>query len=470
LSTNKKGLRQENMTHQRSGQQKVMPLSAKANAVQTVAPGSLQMKKQPVAPPVYRPQPAPKCLQPKMAVSSPPAINQSKRLPVAPAAYRPQPLPKVLQMKRPAGQPAQTSPLDRKPIAPGGNHAQPQPGVLQRKQQSVPERSFSKQTESRPGAPALNRPQTAPNILQAKMSAARPANHHAPAAQGNTHLHNPSLRGVALVSTALPQLKVAVIQRAKRAKPEPETDLADKLEELIDKEFDEADSLDDWGGKGVVLDMKHEYLNVSTTHKEEINAEGLLYGCHTCKTSLTSDSDQPWIGDHIPPTELNASVLKEMGYNASPQRYLYPQCDDCAERQSELVCDLNADRKKFKGLTKYEKGLLKTTATYTGVASNGAKVNRDEGLKIQKLGVKHGCHSCDQTYPKDKYHADHCPPKEFYTHYMQEVMKIIGYKEITEWRAKPQCPRCSNGQGGAMKFLMTMAVEFARENGIVVYK
>lgn len=80
------------------------------------------LKKQPVAPPVYRPQPAPKAVQPKLAntaqsraplIASPvyrpeakkfvqPKMTtaQTPKLTKAPPVYRPQPTPKVLQTKK----------------------------------------------------------------------------------------------------------------------------------------------------------------------------------------------------------------------------------------------------------------------------------------------------------------------------------------------------------------------------------
>ncbi|MDT4896286.1 MAG: hypothetical protein QOH25_1363 [Acidobacteriota bacterium] len=102
-------------------------------AVQPKIARAPQKLKQPVAPPVYRPQPAPKVLQRKMATTRQSA-NQTKPTPVAPPAYRPQPTPKVLQAK---------------------------PSVLQPKTEAgarVP-----------PTAPALYRPQPTPKCLQAKM-------------------------------------------------------------------------------------------------------------------------------------------------------------------------------------------------------------------------------------------------------------------------------------------------------------
>jgi hypothetical protein len=74
------------------------PIQNKPRIVQLktgVAPTTI---KQPVAPPVYRPQPAPHCVQAKM-----PHPAHVKTQPVAPPVYRPQPLPKVMQTKTAVG-------------------------------------------------------------------------------------------------------------------------------------------------------------------------------------------------------------------------------------------------------------------------------------------------------------------------------------------------------------------------------
>lgn len=75
-------------------------------------PGIVQLKpgvpattvKRPVAPPVYRPQPTPHCVQAKM-----PHPAHAHR-PGAPPVYRPQPQPKVLQTKTAIGRPANAGP------------------------------------------------------------------------------------------------------------------------------------------------------------------------------------------------------------------------------------------------------------------------------------------------------------------------------------------------------------------------
>src|ERR1044072_9071558 len=88
---------------------------------QTYRPGVLQpktvatqAKKMPTAPPVYRPQAAPKVLQTKAATTMPPAGATRQLTPAAPHAYQPQPTPKVLQRK--AALPTQTPGLAAKQL------------------------------------------------------------------------------------------------------------------------------------------------------------------------------------------------------------------------------------------------------------------------------------------------------------------------------------------------------------------
>ena len=76
--------------------------SARANGV-----------KQPVAPPVYKPEPK-KTVQPKMANTT----TASRKLPTAPPVYRPEQTPKVLQTKKAPGQTVQKAQAPRATAAP----------------------------------------------------------------------------------------------------------------------------------------------------------------------------------------------------------------------------------------------------------------------------------------------------------------------------------------------------------------
>jgi hypothetical protein len=69
----------------------------KAGVMQPKMATAAQMRKPPVAPPVYRPQPVPKVMQMKTAIA-PPLSAQSRR-PVAPPVYRPQMPSKAVQAK-----------------------------------------------------------------------------------------------------------------------------------------------------------------------------------------------------------------------------------------------------------------------------------------------------------------------------------------------------------------------------------
>lgn len=222
-----------------------------------------------------------------------------------------------------------------------------------------------------------------------------------------------------------------------------------------------------WGGAGTPLDMTREYFACLPATKAAVNVVGAAHGCHTCGTNVATDRDQAWIGDHIPPTGLYGSVRTALGF-VGPGQTLYPHCDDCAENQSALVNALNTGTKTVAGLTTYERRLVTAGLATNGVAATGPAVTATQGVQIQALGVAHGCHSCGRQNAKDKYHADHCPPKEFYTKYMQTLLPILGIT-LPAFVAKPQCPRCSNAQGGAMTALVRDAKQVARDVGITVY-
>lgn len=83
-----------------------------------------QTRTKPVAPPVYRPEPTPKVLQPKGATT------QAKKAPPALPGYSPQPAPKVLQRK--------TAPVERPPAATPVKPPQHTATVLETKKAGCP--------------------------------------------------------------------------------------------------------------------------------------------------------------------------------------------------------------------------------------------------------------------------------------------------------------------------------------------
>lgn len=115
------------------GQRTVGSQLAKPGAVQLKMAMAPQVKKQPVAPPVYRPQTAPRVLQGKLVngqrtVNSQPGrpgamqlkmaiAPQVKKQPVVPPVYRPQAAPRVLQGKLVASQHAHSHQLHSMPNA-----------------------------------------------------------------------------------------------------------------------------------------------------------------------------------------------------------------------------------------------------------------------------------------------------------------------------------------------------------------
>lgn len=222
--------------------------------------------------------------------------------------------------------------------------------------------------------------------------------------------------------------------------------------------LDEMDpSRADWGGTPVEIDRYED--PVSPDHKLAVQAQGATFGCHSHDQfiRLELDTDQPWIGDHIPPTQLSLAARKALGVQ-DKVTVLFAQCDLCAELQSELVRRLNALSgtaltQAVSGLTAHQKKLLVggLDASTCSVPSSGPKVSSGEGSQVQNLGDTHGgCHSCGRATPKSKYHADHCPPVLLHQPTAQQILAALGIDLPQKYYALPQCPKCSHEQGGSM--------------------
>ena len=78
----------------------------------------------------------------------------------------------------------------------------------------------------------------------------------------------------------------------------------EELKELILAELD--DSHHKWESEDPPLLIKRNQFNLTPAMREGAQWIGLKSGCHTCRTHIEIDGDQPWIGDHNPPTKLNA--------------------------------------------------------------------------------------------------------------------------------------------------------------------
>jgi hypothetical protein len=206
-----------------------------------------------------------------------------------------------------------------------------------------------------------------------------------------------------------------------------------------------------------------------------VNNQGAIHGCHTCLTNLHTDTNQPWIGDHIPPTRLSDAVKRAYGL-ANEQVRLLPSCSECSSLQSALINRLNKEQSNghltpFEALDEDEQLMLIGGYTSQGeLRSRTAKVNKTQGLVVQKNGSVDGCHICQGNIPQQVYHADHCPPQEFGTSYMPKVCAALGVTLPAKTVLRPQCPRCSGAQGGDLAHVVTQAILAAQQLGITVYK
>jgi hypothetical protein len=238
-----------------------------------------------------------------------------------------------------------------------------------------------------------------------------------------------------------------------------------------------------WKGEGV--DVGRQQLTATDGQCRQVNKIGKKHGCHTCLTRVATDKNQPWIGDHQPPTSLSAKERAALGlavavYDGTVK--LFPQCDVCSVTQAVTVKRIQAEilrglQPNLNALGKRLLGIQKPKHTHSIYASS-PKVSDAEGQSIQRLGIVHGCHSCGSRYPKDSYHADHCPPVCYtYSH----VIRILQYAKdnidelsdikITQsFELRPQCPRCSHEQGGKMSKIARWSKTLAQRMNITVYR
>ena len=220
-----------------------------------------------------------------------------------------------------------------------------------------------------------------------------------------------------------------------------------------------------WTGTGV--EIKRTTFHLNAGHRQRVQDIGQIHGCHSCGTKVDQDSNQPWVGDHIPPVNLTARARLYLG--CPGKTYLFPQCYSCANAQAQLVKRLNANpRIQMSG---YEHELIFGGRDRSrGIRTYGKKVSVSEGEQIQRLGEREGCHSCDSKNPASKYIADHTFPQEFCTTYMSTVFESLGISYPDRFELRPQCPRCSTRQGGQMRRIRMLAMEYAKKNRITTYK
>jgi hypothetical protein len=279
---------------------------------------------------------------------------------------------------------------------------------------------------------------------------------------------------------------------AKKVKPGA-TKEGKAVKKMLEHEVASSSTSPKWkgGDRGVEVDenvyrfdkstIEYRYPDITTTINDEL---GKPYGCHTCNWKVEKDRDQPWVGDHIPPTEL-CPLAREI-LACATTTYLFPQCGDCAEKQSALVRKLNNMTRAE--LNAFENDLDESSPEYrlinggkapieddedddwNCVASTGSRVKPHQGLSIQGLGTRQYCHSCGSKYPVSRYIADHVFPKAFVTSGMKSLFLQLEIPWPTKFVLRPQCKRCSTNQGGHVGSIVTAAREYAKTLGIVIYE
>ncbi len=220
-----------------------------------------------------------------------------------------------------------------------------------------------------------------------------------------------------------------------------------------------------WTGSGVEIERTSFHINAG--QRQLIQEIGAMHGCHTCRTKLVNDSNQPWVGDHIPPVNLKGGARLALG--CSSKTYLYPQCHSCANAQAHLVKRLNSN--PLLSLNEFETKLITGgRSKIHGIKTFGKKVSVTEGQQIQSLGEREGCHSCGAKNPASVYIADHTFPQEFCTSYMEQVFNHMKLPYPKKFELRPQRPRCSTLQGGKMSRITRLGLAYARKNKLTVYK
>ncbi|WP_431282460.1 hypothetical protein ACQW02_24120 [Humitalea sp. 24SJ18S-53] len=281
------------------------------------------------------------------------------------------------------------------------------------------------------------------------------------------------------------RLSVQVDNRIKRAKLDISAEgLA--IKDLIEAEFASSSSDAAWTGVDdeqtyAVLtgDWQTYRFDAGFAVKTAVQVIGLAHGCHTCLTHAETDRDQPWTGDHCPPTQL--PKLARDCLETRDKTYLFPQCKRCSDQQAPLVAQIsnmaNKDIPDFiDDLTGTQKSLLTGTKSphtigirKNCVAATGPFVSPVQGLDIQTIGGnvrRGGCHTCGTEYPCPYYIADHVVPKFLVSEGFRQLFLALDI-ELPDLLFRPQCQRCSNGQGGAVSRLAVRARAYGQTLGIV---
>jgi hypothetical protein len=218
--------------------------------------------------------------------------------------------------------------------------------------------------------------------------------------------------------------------------------------------------------------------------RTRVQSYGDRFGCHACGVMAANDPYQTWTADHCPPTKLGPAALAYLGLT-DVERYLFPQCKVCSNKQSGVVRTLNDVTSSSKpvgykkeyiaNLDKESLKLLKgTREPKVGVncePATGDKPSATERAKIQNHGqtiANGGCHTCGTFMPGVIYDADHVVPAGLIESGMKDVYQALGI-ELPPLRFRPHCKRCSNRQGPDVNKVVKEAQELASELGLARY-
>ena len=259
---------------------------------------------------------------------------------------------------------------------------------------------------------------------------------------------------------------------------------------MIQREIGRSASHSQWGGETDTTarpdlnpDFFHYGFPAGGPAKVAVQVVGATHGCHSCRTKLAIDKDQPWVGDHCPPTALGPTARGLL--NCDTTTYLFPQCHNCSQQQSALVSEFSRCRRSAEiqtlidGLKPFSLNLLNGTKTahtsgieWNCLLASGPTVKPNEGLDIQQLGAtlgrRGGCHTCGSRAPVTEYIADHVVPAAFVTSSMKTLFERLGivYPAL---QLRPQCTRCSTSQGGQVQAVVKAAVKYGKSIGIPFY-
>lgn len=213
----------------------------------------------------------------------------------------------------------------------------------------------------------------------------------------------------------------------------------------------------------------------TTGYRTQIQVRGALHKCHTCRTDAATDTDQPWVGDHVPSTKLSAKMQAEVRAAKSiptGKTYLFPHCFECSNKQAQAV-KAHASATSLAAVPAADQPYLLGTMSVSAancIEATGPKVTAAQGREIQRIGVANGCHCCGTRFPAPYYIADHVFPKEMCTAYMEGLFKKLGLQYPVRFYLMAQCVKCSTNQGGTLSGLALRAQAMARKLGVKVYK